>query len=76
MSSPAEELKFPPKSGVDQKKTKKRSSRSAVEVKTGPEKPITVLVTNLSLLALELGGGGGAESTVARFQTCRKKVLR
>ena len=46
----------------NQVKTKKRSSRSAVEAKTKlraeTEKPIAVLVTNLSLLALRLGGAG------------------
>ena len=56
-----EDLNFFRKKVKSQKKTK-RSSRSRVKVNTNQEKEtderIAVLVTNLSLLALRLGGGG------------------
>ena len=59
-----EELNFFRKKDEEQKKTI-RSSRSRVKVNTNQEKDerIAVLVTNLSLLALQLGDGVGGLPT-------------
>ena len=59
-SSLAEEQKLSLKSGEDQKKVFTVCGRGEnTKLKAETEKPVTVLVTNLSLLALQLGSWAG-----------------